>query len=211
MSAVFKEFTPAKTANFLKRLDGLRGGGKNTCDLSSGFIRHFDARATKILGQNLSFADGWMRVDCEDYTAMPHRKQIFLANDKNILPFIYSPDPLGDLLAPLDIDINEKTVMDYLIVYFLAFVKNGEKIIPVFHADDIQWQDDLTPLLRKSLEKDFARYPQIKNDGENILATFSCLFQTSLLEITCLVLRDGRVEIKNRIVQLDDLPVKNFP
>lgn len=191
----FKEFSPSKTKSFIQRLDKEK-------------VSHtFKPNTTKVLGQNLSFADEWMRVECEDFSEMPHQKSIYLVNDKKIIPVSYTPSPLENLFGAVDLTLTDSNIVDYLSLYFLAFVQNGERIQPVFHADDIQWQDDLSPMLRKSLELDFSKYPRIQKNENNFTVEFLCVFHQSIMAITCEIQADGVVEMIDRAVITDDLPI----
>jgi hypothetical protein len=194
--ASFKEFTPSKTISFLKRLD------------KHNVPHSFNPKATKVLGQNISFADGWMRIDCEDFSEMPHQKSIYLANDMTIIPLSYTPTPLDNVFKTMPVAVNDNNVIDYLSLYFLAFVQNGERLKPVFHTDDIQWQDDLSPMLRKSLELDFSKYPRIQNINNNYMVELLCVFRQSIMAISCEVHADGHVDVVDRIVITDDLPIQ---
>jgi len=195
MGSSFKQFTPSKTKAFIKRLCAIDG------------ICHLNEATTKILGQNLPFAQGWMRVDCENYEQIPHQKKIFLVNDTTIIPLAYSPNPKENLFEKLPIEINSENLVDYLILYFLSFVQNGERLQPVFHADDIDWKDDLTPMLRKSLDSDFSKYPIITLKDKNFKIIFPALFQKALMELTCEITIKGAVTITHRKILIEDLPV----
>lgn len=195
----YKQFTPTKTASFIDKLNKaqkVHGLNKNT---------------TKILGQNLSFAPGWVRVECEDYSEMPHIKQSYLTDDTTIVPFVYGPDPRHDIFKDVSLDITADNVIEYLTIYFGAFLQNGERIIPVFHADDISWQEDLTPMLKKSLETDFAKYPQIISIEDRLRVKFLCVFHQAIMQITCFVDAHGLVEMTDRAVLTDDLPINHLP
>lgn len=194
--ASFKEFSPTKTTSFLKRLDKEK-------------VQHgFKPATTKVLGQNLSFASGWMRVECEDFSEMPHQKQIFLVHDDTIRLLTFTPNPLSSAFHDMGITIDETNVIAYLTLYFLAFVQNGERLKPAFHVDDIKWQDDLSPMLRKSLELDFAKYPRIHKNENNLDVEFLCVFRQSIIAITVKVQPNGAIDVIDRAVITDDLPIQ---
>ena len=199
MALSYKQFTPTKTSGFIDKLNKAQK------------VHGLNKKTTKILGQNLSFAPGWMRVECEDYAEMPHIKQSYLANEVNIVPFVYGPDPRNDMCKDMTLDIHAENIMDYLTLYFTAYLQNGERITPVFHTDDIDWQDDIPPMLKKSLEGDFAKYPQIVTLDGRLRVKFLCVFHQSIMQITCFVDDHGLVEMTDRVVLTDDLPIKHLP
>lgn len=191
----YKELPPREARTFIESL--------NDNQLNPGL----NPETTKVLSQTLSFAQSWKRMECEDYSEIPHIKRKFLSNDNTIMPLLYGPEPQKDVLSILPLNLTAENVIDYLTLYFSLLLQNGERILPVYHSDDIEWQDDLPPMLKKSLDKDLSKYPVVVETNDGYEINLLCLFRQSLLKMTCLVMQDGSVEIKNHTVHTEDLPV----
>lgn len=198
MSQSFKELTPAKAKTFLKIL--------NQSGIEHGFQEN-----SKFLAQDLNFTKGWARIDAEDYSESPFIQKSYLVNDNQVKPFLFTDRPLNDNFSDVELNIDEKTVVPYLLLYCHLWVQNGEQIKPILNFDDVSWQGEISPTMRKSLDQDFREYPKISTISESWMVTLICLFQHSLMTITFDVTNDGIVTIKDRVVLVDDLPVKNLP
>ena len=198
MTLSFKELTPPKAASFITILD-------------ESDINHRFSSKSKILMRDLSFAPEWARIDAEDYTESPFVKQSFFLKDKTVHPFVYSETPFQDNFKTIDIIITDKTVVEYLIHYCHLWIMGGEILKPALSFDDVLWQEDATPMVRKSLDKDFQKYPQIAQSKDSFDVTMICVFRQSLIEITFNVKTDGGVTISNRTILIEDLPVNNLP
>tara|TARA_B100001750_G_scaffold248265_1_gene277907 strand:+ start:2803 stop:3402 length:600 start_codon:yes stop_codon:yes gene_type:complete len=171
-----------------------------------------DTEKTRVLKQDLSFAPGWQRLTCEDYTVMPYRKMDFLRYEDSFYPLEYSGDPYEqNNFSRLPVIINSHTVIDYLKFYYDYYRPSRNKLKPVFHVDDIQWQEDLAPVSIKSLQKELATYPLIKEKNTGYEVISSCIFGHSIMEIRFIISPDGKMEIGDSRVLIDDLPVKTFP
>ena len=176
------------------------------------FDFNLDQEKTKILKQDLKFAKGWQRILCEDYSSMPYKKNHFLIGDKIIYPLSYSPDPYTqNNLDKIQIHLNDETVTDYLSFYLDYFLSGQHRLRMISHVDDIEWQDDLPPLTRQSLEKDLRKYPEIEKKDDYFFVTTACLFRLSIMEVCFQLRSDGYVEIKDNKLMVEDLPIKSFP
>lgn len=198
MSASFKSLTPAKAKTFLKLL-------------SEKEENHPFAETSKFLIQELGFTDGWARIDAEDYKEAPFVKRGYFLKDDNVRPFHYSNVPLNDNFADMNIAIDDANVIDYLKLYCDLWVSNGETLKPVFDFDDIPWQDEISPMMRKSLDRDLHDYPKLGALDDGYLVKMLCLFRQSLMAVTFEVTPLGIVSIKDRTVLIEDLPIKNLP
>jgi len=171
----------------------------------------FNPDHVTMLSMELSFLPEVVEIICEDFSSTPFKKQIFLFNQSLITPLIYSENPIKDN----DIDIkkliiNEQTCDDYLHFYLKCLILGGERIQPIRHADDIEWQDEISPLTRQSLEKDLRLYPKMKKNEKNMIIVKPCVFQQSIMIITFEIKQNGEVEVKDRYCLIEDLPIKNF-
>ena len=171
-----------------------------------------DSDKTKVLKQSLKFTSNWERVICEDYTSLPYKKIHFLLNDDNIYPLHYTPDPYTDNNFQLmNVQLDENTVTAYLSFYLTYYLSSQNKLKVINHVDDIEWQEDLPPMTRKSLEKDLSQYPKVEKTDNFFTVTAPCLFRLSIMEIIFLIRDDGQLQIKQHKLLIDDLPAKSFP
>lgn len=196
-SAIYLQLTPAKTKSFLRRL--------NAANPDYGF----EENTVKILKQNLSFAPGWVRYDCEDQSEMPHRHYIFVADDEDIKPVVYTSQPIEDLWDTNDLVINENTVFPFLNFYLMTLNTGGETLRPMTSVDDVSWRDDLAPTARKSLDKELMAYPVISKEKDNYIVKTAAVFRHSLMEVTFEVTSEGKITIKDKKVIIEDLPIIN--
>ena len=77
--------------------------------------------------------------------------------------------------------------------------------------DDVLWQEDVTPMVRKSLETDFQKYPQIVEYKDSYDVTLMCVFRQSIIQVVFHVSTRGDVTIANRTILIEDLAVNNLP
>lgn len=197
MVFAFKELSPRDVKKFISDLD------KNNMN------RGLNASTTKVLSQKLSFAEDWQRMDCEDYSETPHVKCQYLSNGTIILPFAFGPEPHSGILNHISLSLHSDNIIDYVTLYFSLFYKNGEKIVPVFHSDDIDWQEDLSPMIKKALDIEFSKYPVIDETNDKISVEFLALFRQSIMKLDCTVEKNGEVCIQNRSMIADDLPIQS--
>ena len=195
-------YTELATADILKTLDIIKE--------NSGFV--FTPDKTRVLSQDLSFAPDWKKIVCEDFSSLPYKKMHFLSDGNIVRQMQYVPDPYTtNNFADLGIQLNEKNVLAYLMFYYDYFLPSKERLHPVLHVDDLEWQDDLAPMTRQSLEKEFRSYPKISRAGDAFYVMAACLFRFAIMEVTFFIQADGQVTIKDSRVLIDDLPVKSFP
>ena len=201
MSSAFKVLSDSKRKNFLKNLDKAQPN------------HGFEINHVKVMEQDISFAKNIRCVECEDYSSVPHRFQTYLiGSNDDIQPVLHGDNPYTDNhFDKMGIVINQDNVADYLSFYYRFFVKGSDYLKPVTHCDDIDWNDDITPMVQQSLEKDLSNYPKIssKNDGFNV--KMACIFQQSIMIVTFFVSEHGIVTIEDRQCLAEDLPIKKFP
>jgi len=194
---VFHQLNPAKTKDFIKRIIGI-DSDCNFCDAT-----------IKILARDLSFAPGWARYDCEDYSDIPHYKRIFIANDNEVRPVIYTTDPVKTVFDNIMLSINETTINDYLHFYLMALNTGGENLQPIVSVDDMAWREDLSPIARKSLDSELSSYPVITKKTSGLEVDLAVIFRQSLMIVTCHVNKKGQVKFIDRSVIIEDLPIIN--
>ena len=199
MSQIFHPLSPVKTQSLLKKIEKI--------DPSHG-LRHDHVR---MMTRKLSFAPSWQELMCEDYSSVPFQMKRYLYNDVMVYPVAYSNTPYDhNHFKDLDLLITDENIADYIIFYYGLYVSGSDRLTPISCVDDIEWQEDLPPMTRQSLEKDFTHYPKIKNAPEGFIITMPCIFRQSIMIITFFVTNDGFVEIQDRSSLVDDLPIKNF-
>lgn len=194
---VFHQLNPAKTKSFVKRVNKMNPDYR------------FQEKTVKILAHNLPFAPGWSRYDCEDYSTMPHQKHVFIANDDDIKAVSYTSDPVANVFGQVDLAIDETTIGDYLHFYLMALNTGGENLRPLLSVDDVAWREDLSPMARKSLDKELLSYPVIKKTISGFEVSMAVVFRQSLMVVTCSVTKDGKVNFIDRAVIIEDLPIIN--
>jgi hypothetical protein len=194
MVFAYKELSARDVKKFITQLD------KN--NMNNGL----NPDTTKVLSQMLSFSEKWSRLDCEDYSETPHIKRQYLSDGSVIVPFAYGPEPLKTVLNNVSLSLNQSNIVDYLTLYLTVFQKNGEKLTPVFHSDDIEWQDDLSPMLKKSLDIEFSKYPTVK-ENNMFSVEILCIFRQSIMNVECDIDQNGKVSIMGRSVIADNLPI----
>jgi len=199
MTKHYIELSPAKTKSVFKIIEKK---DKN---------QSFNVDHVKILMQDLSFTSGWQRLSVEDYSSVPFQSKIYLIKNNNLKTMVYSPNPWPDNdFGTLGIDLNTHNIESYLKFYFDFFINGSDGLQPVSHTDDIDWQNDFSPIIKQSLDKDFVLYPQINQNNDNFTVKMPCVFQQSIMIISFFIEADGKVEIKDRQSLVDDLPIRSF-
>jgi hypothetical protein len=199
MRQSYTELSDSKVANLLKQMDKL--------DPQHGF----HSKHSKMIERPFGFAPGWSELIVEDYSSIPFKSKSYLKNNKGLRPIIYSQDPYKDNgFDDLPLFLNHDTVAEYIDFYVKCLVIQIGKLKPVRHFDDIEWQDDLPPQARQSIEKDLLSYPNIVGDDDSLTVKMPCVYKQSILIVTFLVHSDGTVDILDRRSLIEDLPIRNF-
>ena len=199
MSQIFHPLSPAKTQSLLKKIEKINAN------------HGLHPNHVKIMAQKLSFAPSWQFIICEDFSSVPFQTKRYLTDDAKIYPIQYSNNPYQDNhFNELNLIINADTVALYVAFYYELYLSGSDRLKPVFHTDDIEWQEDLPPMIRQSLEKDFTYYPKIKTTSDGFLVIMPCIFRQSVMCVTFFVSDTGLIEIQDRTSLVDDLPIKNF-
>lgn len=199
MTHKYIELSPAKTKSVSKIIEK---HDKN---------QSFNKDHVKIMALDLSFANGWERLSVEDYSSVPFQSKSYLKNGNNLKIMTYSPNPWSDNnFEELGLDLNTHNLEAYLKFYFDFFISGSDGLKPVSHTDDIEWQNDFSPTIKQSLDKDFILYPQIHQDNDDFTIKTACVFQQSIMIVTFFVKSTGEVKIKDRQSLVDDLPIRNF-
>jgi len=170
-----------------------------------------DPDHVKIMTQNLIFTSGFQRLVCEDYSALPFKIQHYLYDGHHIHMLNYSQDPYNDnAFYTLGLTLTPVNIVDYLKFYCDYWVSGSDRLRPVSSADDIEWQEEIGPHLKQSLNNDLVLYPKIKAQADSFAVTMPCLFQQSIMVVDFMISKAGQAEITGRTSLIDDLPVKNF-
>jgi hypothetical protein len=200
MPLTFKLLTDSQKKSFLKIL--------NDINPTHGLISNH----VQIMSRKLSFASDWTYYECEDYSSVPNKFQFYLKHKKNLELLKFTDDPVKDNhILSMDLNLNEDTILDYLKFYYKFFTKGAYKLKIIKQSDDIDWQEDLTPMARQSLDKDLLNYPKITSDEKGISVQISCVFQFSIIIISFFITPDGLIEIQDKQSLVDDLPLKTLP
>lgn len=199
MGQKYNDLSSQKTKKILKTI------------IKNDVNQSFNEKHAKILEQDLAFAGGWKRILCEDYSSVPFESKAYLLNGNDLKILEYTSDPWTDnKFQDLTLDLNSLNIESYIKFYFDYFISGSDNLKPVSYSDDIDWQDDLSPTLRQSLDKDFVLYPQIHQEKDNFTVKMPCVFRQSIMIVTFFVYSSGQIEIKDRQSLVDDLPIRNF-
>ena len=200
MGQIYKDVSPQKTESFLKLIQ------ENDNNQS------FNKDHVKIMTQYLPFISDYERLVCEDYSTVPNQIKHYLRDVDSIKPIQYSADPwLDNLLSEKNLDLNEQNIAAYVRFYFDYFINGSDTLKPIRFTDEITWQDDISPSIRQSMEKNLLLYPEINIEQENFLIKMPCVFRQSIIIVTFNIDPQGRINIENRDILIDDLPIKNLP
>ncbi len=199
MGQKYTELSPTQTKKIFKIIDKYDGD------------HGFHADHAKIMAQDLTFAPSWQRIICEDYSSVPFQSKTYLMKDDKIKTVKYTANPWVDNdFSKMNLDLNTLNIEAYLKFYFDFFVTGSDHLKPVSFSDEIDWQGDLTPTMKQSLDKDFVLYPQINQKETMFTIKMPCVFRQSIMIVTFHVADDGQIEIKDRQSLVDDLPIRHF-
>lgn len=199
MSHIFHPLSPAKTKTVLKKMDSV--------DPDHGL----NPKHIKIMAQKLPFTQSWQQLSCEDYSSVPFQIKKYLYDDSTVYPVHYSNNPYVDNnFSKMNLTITADNIAAYIVFYYGFYVGGSDRLRPIYHIDDIEWQEELPPMTRQSLEKDFFHYPKIKNAPDGFFVIMPCIFRQSIMIVTFFISNLGLIEIQDRSSLVDDLPIKNF-
>lgn len=199
MAQKYTELSPAQTKSVFKLIDKIDGD------------HSFHENHVKILKQELSFAPSWEKIICEDYSTVPFKSKTYLKQNKNMIPVTYSANPWDDNnIEKMDLDLNNQNISAYIKFYFECFVKGSDILKPVSFSDEIEWQGDLSPSMKQSLDKDFVLYPQIIQQKNDFMVKMPCVFRQSIMIVDFKIDESGKIEIQSKQSLVDDLPIRYF-
>lgn len=200
MPLTFKLLTDSQKKSFLKILNDINP------------THGLEEKHVQIMSRKLSFAPDWVYYECEDYSSVPNKFQFYLKHKKNIKLLKFTEDPVkNNHISSMTLNLNDQTIVDYLKFYYKFFTKGAYKLKIITQSDDIDWQDDLTPMVRQSLDKDLFQYPNIMSDKKGLSVKIPCVFQFSIIIISFFITYDGFIEIQDKQSLMDDLPLKSLP
>jgi hypothetical protein len=171
----------------------------------------FNKNYTKILVQDLPFTDNWQRLVFEDVSTKPHVKKDYLYDGTSLIACVYSDDPYeNNNISKMNITMTKQNAMFYLKFFCDYWVQGQDRIIPVTYMDEIDWQDDISPMMKQSLNDEIRRYPIIEQNNNNFNISVICVFRQSLMIITFNIEKSGVISITDRKSHIEDLPIRNF-
>lgn len=200
MGQAYQDISPQKTQSFLKLIE------KNDNNQS------FNKESVKMMSQYLAFMPDYERLVCEDYSTVPNQVKHYLRDAETIYPMLYSVDPWMDNdFGNKNLDLNTQNIASYVRFYFDYFINGSDTLKPIRFTDDITWQDEISPSIRQSMEKELLHYPEIEQKNENFLIKMPCVFRQSIMTVTFNIDPQGRIDIEKRESMIDDLPIKHLP
>jgi hypothetical protein len=199
MAKAYKDLTDSQISNYLKSIPDLQD--------RYGFHAHH----TKMMIKTLSFADNLQKLIVQDFSSLPYKRKEFLISNDDIKPIVYSNTPYEDNdITSLRVKLSSHVVEDYLKFYCSLWVVNEGRLQPISYFDDIEWQEDISPTMKQTINNDLTHYPQIQALPDGYSIKTLCLFQQSILAVDFHINENGIIRITNHSTLVDDLPVKNF-
>lgn len=195
MSDKFHPLTPEEKECFIKAFKG---------SLPADFG---DLSQTNILQREYDFYPEWLYIQIERKGSIRPRSLLYKEEDICILNWQVKDLIDFNLNAPLILSINN--VLEY-VSFFFAHVKGpGGVMRLISHYDDLRWREEPSPQERRALNS-FLRAPHLLTwDDHNKTYEVGVffLFQQNLFQARIFVRVDGSVEIKDRTVQVEEMPV----
>lgn len=170
----------------------------------------FDPDQTTILVSELSFYPGYNLLDIADYTTMPElrRVAVYRPGDTHIID--YTHDGVYALNKKAGIYLDQNTAADYIRFFFYHVRGKHGKFSLIENVDDILWREDPPPQARKLISEMIlpVEVDHIDDQG-NFIFNLTILFKNSLLKSRVLLQPDGRIEMGQEQIVLEDIPVQD--
>ncbi len=169
----------------------------------------FDPDRVTVMIHKLSFYEGYYVTELSDHDQNPPVVRIAICNDAGEVHVRnWSNGPIYALNQSVPLKLNDNTLLDY-VRFFFTFVrgKHGRFLI-VDTVDDIDWREEPAPAGRKALAKmiEPLALKKRETDGTSIF-TASIVFKDSLFVGEVVVHPDGRIEMRDEELLVEDIPV----
>ena len=171
----------------------------------------FTPNTLRILSHDLPFYQDYALFEVADLSVTPERIIHFIArrdfkNDK-----LYILNGTNEAIYALNesapISLSDETVVTY-ILFFFSYVRGrfGQFKI-VQHIDDIIWREEPSTAGKKALSKMIEPVAiKDKNDQSYILSS-NIVFKDTLFESDIVVAHDGKINLSNQEMLVEDIPV----
>lgn len=170
-------------------------------------LSDFEAETTRLLTHPLSFYPGYHILVASDQHQNPQKKISFIYREEEmiILDGTASPfDQIGDKGA---LSLTEQTIEEYVRFYF-TYVRAPEgHFYLVDSPDHIPWIEEPSPVARRAIAKMLSHLKIKKSDPKGgFLLIGSLFFKNALFETEISVDSNGKIQLSNQELLVDDLP-----
>lgn len=171
-----------------------------------GTVFHPDK--TVALVHDLPFYQGYRFAEIADHESTPPRSRFIVQKDADITVLDWTNGPIYLLNEKVPIRLDHHNVIDYVRFFFSYIRGRHGRFLVTETVDDIRWQEEPPPAARKAVGKMLLplRVTGQEDSGDYLLES-TMVFKDSLFRAKIRVKENGRVELFDEELVLEDIPV----
>lgn len=168
----------------------------------------FDPDTVTVMIHSLSFYEGYYIAELSDHDQNPPVMRIAICNDAGAVHVLnWTNSVIYQLNKSVPLTLNDNTVLDYIRFFFTYVRGQHGRFLIVDNVDDIDWREEPAPAGRKALAKMIEPLTLKKREGDVSIFKASIIFKDSLFVADIHVHADGRIEMRDEELLVEDIPV----
>lgn len=169
----------------------------------------FDLDIVTILSCPVSFYPGYDFLEIADYNQMPAKSRSVIYKTGDVHVMDWKKETIVNLNMAAPLLLNDETLHAYLPFYF-RYASSTEGISPVIESiEDIQWLEEPPRVIRNHIAKMISPFTTVKNGDGSFTVDCCMAFENTLFTVNMRVETDGSIEMIDRGVLIDTLPIMN--
>lgn len=163
---------------------------------------------TVVLAHDLPFYPGYRFAEIADHNTNPPRSRYVIQKDGDITVLDWTNEPVYRLNEQAPVRLDHHNVIDYVRFFFTYIRGRHGRFLVTETVDDIQWQEEPPPAARKAVGKMLLPLRVIERDGDgDYILECTMVFKDSLFKARVRVKENGRVELFDEELVIEDIPV----
>lgn len=168
----------------------------------------FDSSTAVIMVHDLPFYPGYRFAEISDHETNPPRSRYIVQKDRDVIVLNWTNDPIYMLNEKVPIRLDHHSVIDYVRFFFTYIKGRHGRFLITETVDDIKWQEEPPPAARRAVGKMLVPLQVTgKTEEGGFLLEASMIFKDSLFKTKVNVKKNGRVELFDEELVIEDIPV----
>jgi hypothetical protein len=169
----------------------------------------FSPSTATIMVHNLSFYPGYRFAEIADHEVNPPVIRNIIQKEEEIIVLDWTNEPIYKLNEKAPIFLDTNSTIEYVRFFFNYIRGRHGRFIIVESVDDISWREEPPPAARKAIGKMLIplQIYEVNDEGAFFLLV-NMMFKDSLFKAKVQVKPNGRVELFDEELIVEDIPVE---